>query len=253
MREKWKALLARVPRLTRGQKLARNLICCVLLAALLLAGLLYFDCIRLGWVPTPAEWRFRLAERGALLQPGEMVARLPVKDALPWDPSGPSDRDEARSAFSSEYRNVSFLLDRRDGWLRVFEAGYLDRIMGIFPAGPGDVPVCFYDLHIGFDFQKRDSVPELADLIVYSDLPAVRAEAELAVRWGNAGDTVLRGGGKTENGACLIIAERVEEETPPEAVFETNEFWLRVRLLDENGAVLAERSGNVGYRGGWIE
>ncbi len=250
MKEKRKAPLFRVPRLTRGQKLARNLICCVLLAALLLAGLLYFDCIRLRQIPLPAEWRFRLAERNALLQPGEMVARLPMKDAFYWESPGPYSEDEdlikLHSVLSSEYQDVRFLLGRSSGWLHIYESGFLDRLTAVLPAGPGDVPAYLYLIHYA------GNGPALAPLIVYSDLPAARVEAELAVR-DEAGATVLRGGGETEDGACLFIAQRTEDGLPTEAVFGESDYWLRVRLLDENGAVLAERSGNVSYGGGWTD
>lgn len=246
-------LKARIPRLTRGQKLARNLICCVLLAALLFAGLLYAGFFKR--VPLPLEWRFRLAERSALLQPGEIVARLSMEDAMYWDADGEfpalddwGDQDAtAEWAFAnSSYRDVRFLLGRSSGWLHIYESGFLDRLTAALPAGPGDIPAYLYLIHYAGDD------PELAPLIVYSGLPAARVEAELAVR-DEAGATVLRGGRETEDGACLLIAQRTEEGPPPEAVFEKSDFWLRVRLLDENGAVLGERSGNVNYGGGWVE
>ncbi len=253
MKEKRKAPLARIPRLTRGQKLARNLICCVLLAALLFAGLLYSGVI--SRVPLPLEWRFRLAERSALLQPSEIVAGLSMEDAIYWDADGEfptldewGDQDAtAKWSFAhSQFRDARFLLGRSPGWLHIYESGFLNRLTAALPAGPGDVSAYLYLIHFNGDG------PELAPLVVYSDLPAARVEAELAVR-GEDGSTVLRGSRETEDGACLLIAGRTEEETPPEAVFEKSGYWLRVRLMDENGAVLGERSGNVEYGGGWTE
>ncbi len=253
MTEKLAVFFRRFPRLTRGQRLARNvLIVLALILAVSLWDLRFPDSTGLAAV-FPRSWRFRLEERRCLLAPSEIVADLSMEDAIDWDPDSVTflndeEREEAvaRLIFTRTYGDVRFLLGRRADLLHIFESGFRDQVVAVLPAGPGEIPAYLYRC------EGWNDVFELAELIVYSDLPAVRVEAELAVR-DDAGDTVLRGGRETEDGACLLIAQRTEEEPPPEAVFEKSDYWLRVRLLDENGAVLGERSGNVEYRGGWIQ
>ena len=73
MREKWKAFRRRHPsRLTRGQKLLRNVVCVLLL---LLLGYRLLGC-----PPLTAMHAFRQAERQNLAGPSEVIARVPGED-----------------------------------------------------------------------------------------------------------------------------------------------------------------------------
>lgn len=233
MRKKLKALLRKFPKLTRGQKLVRNLILCFLLLGLV--------CWINEWeLPLPITWQFRLAEQKNLVAPSDIVATLDFEDAIDNIQPSLNNIDADLAACSKTYEGERLILGVRENWLYMYSNP--DHLFDVIERDPD---ITIYMTYFGRYNGKR----AFQTVVVHTDLPATTVEADLKF---NEVKDHLVGQSTLENGACLLILTQDGEPTYNGEIRES-EGQLHLTLRDADGQVIYERTGKINDYGGWIQ